>query len=167
MSERKTEQQAERWIAASDHAGVELRLALVERLRASGAEVEDLGASPGVSVDYPDMAAVVARRVSASWAGDGAGADGGARVYGLLCCGTGQGMAMVANRVPGVRAAVLGDCFSARSTREHNDANVICLGQRVVGAGLAADILDAFRAAAFAGGRHAGRVAKIHALERP
>ena len=155
---------SERWVAASDHAGVELRQALVERLRAAGAEVEDLGPLPGVSVDYPDMAASVARRVAASWAGDEP--ESGARLYGLLCCGTGQGMAMAANRVPGVRAAVLGDCFSARATREHNDTNVICLGQRVVGAGLAADILDAFRAAAFVGGRHAGRVAKIHALER-
>jgi ribose 5-phosphate isomerase B len=81
--------------------------------------------------------------------------------FGLLVCGTGQGMAMSANRVPGVRAAVVSDTFTAHATREHNDANVLCLGERVVGPGLAGEILDTFLGASFEGGRHAGRVAKL------
>ena len=90
---------------------------------------------------------------------------GGGYERGLLVCGTGQGMAMAANRVAGVRAAVCADTFSARATRSHNDANVLCLGERVVGPGLAGDIVDAFVESAFEGGRHANRVAKIAALQ--
>jgi ribose 5-phosphate isomerase B len=139
--------------AGSDHAGLSLREALVARLRAQGHEVEDLGTHGPASVDYPDYAEAVARAV----------ADGAAE-RGLLVCGTGQGMAMAANRIPGVRAAVVADTFTARATRAHNDANVLCIGQRVVGPGLAEDIVDAFLATPFEGGRHAGRVAKLMAL---
>lgn len=141
-------------LAGSDHAGLALKRQLVERLRGMGIEVEDVGTDGPGSVDYPDFAVAVARGVAAG------NAD-----FGLLCCGTGQGMVMTANRVPGVRAAVVADTFTARATREHNDANVLCLGERVVGPGLAADILDVFLATAFAGGRHEGRVAKIRALD--
>jgi ribose 5-phosphate isomerase B len=113
-----------------------------------------VGTHEAASTDYPDWAAPVARAVAA-----------GQAEFGLLVCGTGQGMAMAANRVPGVRAAVVADTFSARATRAHNDANVLCLGQRIVGTGVAEDILDAFLATPYEGGRHAARVAKLSALE--
>ena len=143
-----------RIVAASDHAGLELRRTLVAHLREHGHEVEDLGTHDPASTDYPDWGAAAARRVAS-----------GDATFGLLVCGTGQGMAMTANRVRGVRAAVVADTFSARATRAHNDANVLCMGQRVVGAGLALDILDAFLATPFEGGRHAGRIAKMRAVE--
>lgn len=138
----------------SDHAGLHLKSALSEHLRAQGHAVEDLGTHNTQSCDYPDFAVAVGRAV----------VEGRAEL-GILCCGTGQGMAMTANRVPGVRAAVCGDSFSARATRAHNDANVLCLGERVVGVGLALDITDAFVGAAFEGGRHARRIAKFMALD--
>lgn len=144
-----------RIITGSDHGGLSLKTALVARLRVQGHQVEDIGTHDGASCDYPDFAVLVGRAVS------GGGAD-----FGLLVCGTGQGMAMTANRIPGVRAAVVADTFTARATRQHNDANVLCLGERVVGPGLAGDILDAFLGASFEGGRHAGRIAKFTALEK-
>lgn len=140
---------------ASDHAGFHLRQSLVQHLRGRGAEVVDLGPAAPERCDYPDFAAQVARRVAA---GDG---------LGVLVCGTGVGMSMAANKVPGIRAAVVSDVFSARATRQHNDCNVLCMGERVVGVGLAAELVDAWFDAEFEGGRHAGRVAKIHALETP
>jgi ribose 5-phosphate isomerase B len=143
-----------RVVAGSDHAGLALKNALVAHLRARGVEVEDLGTHDATSTDYPDRAEPVARAV--------AGHDD---TLGLLVCGSGQGMAMAANRIPGVRAAVVADTFSARATRAHNDANVLCLGERVVGVGLAQDIVDAFLASSFEGGRHAARVAKLTRLE--
>ncbi|MDP2317293.1 MAG: ribose 5-phosphate isomerase B [Pseudomonadota bacterium] len=139
-----------RIVAGSDHAGLALKDHLVARLRAQGHEVTDVGTTTAASCDYPDYAVAVGHAV----------AEGQAE-RGLLVCGTGQGMAMTANRIPGIRAAVVADTFSARSTRAHNDANVLCLGQRVVGAGLAEDIVDAFLSVPFEGGRHAGRVAKM------
>jgi len=142
-----------RIVVGSDHAGLDLKNAVAEHLRASGHEVSDLGAYERASTDYPDHAAAVAREVAASGA------------LGVLCCGTGQGMAITANKIPGVRAAVVADCFSAAATRRHNDANVLCMGQRVIGVGLALAIVDAFLAADFEGGRHARRVNKIKALE--
>lgn len=147
---------AARICAGADHAGVHLKDDLVRHLRSQGYDVEDFGTSGTASVDYPDIAVQVARAV----------ADGHAR-FGLLVCGTGQGMAMTANRVPGVRAAVVLDTFSARATREHNDANVLCLGARVCGPGLAQEILDAWLSTQFAGGRHATRIAKIARLDQP
>lgn len=139
-------------IVASDHAGLNLRAALVDRLRKQGFIVNDVGPVDASSVDYPDYAVKVGTAVAA-----------GEATFGLLVCGTGQGMAMTANRIPGVRAAVVADTFSARATRQHNDANVLCLGERVVGAGLAGDIVDIFISTDFEGGRHAGRVAKMMA----
>jgi ribose 5-phosphate isomerase B len=140
-------------VAGSDHAGLSLKTVLVERLRAAGHEVVDVGTHSAASCDYPDFANAVAGQVSK-----------GEAERGLLVCGSGQGMAMAANRVPGVRAAVVADTFSARATRLHNDANVLCLGERVVGGGLAGDIVDIFYSTAFEGGRHAGRVAKMMAI---
>lgn len=134
----------------SDHAGLDLKLALVEHLAKAGHELEDVGTHERTSTDYPDHAKAVAQRVLS-----------GQAERGLLVCGTGQGMAMTVNKVPGLRAAVVSDTFSAKMAAAHNDARVLCLGQRVVGPGLATEIVDAWLATAFEGGRHAGRVAKI------
>ena len=142
-----------RIIVGSDHAGLDLKDAVAEHLRASGYEVLDLGTHDRASTDYPDRAAAVAREVAAS--GD----------LGVICCGTGQGVAMAANKIPGVRAAVVSDCFSAAAVRQHNDANVLCMGQRVIGQGLALRLVDTFLSASFEGGRHRRRVNKITALE--
>lgn len=143
-----------RVIAGSDHAGLALKNTLIAHLQSKGIEVEDLGTHGTASVDYPDYAEAVARKVAA---------DGG---LGLLVCGSGQGMAMTANRIPGVRAAVVADSFSARATRQHNDANVLCLGERILGPGLATEILDIFIATPYEGGRHQRRVEKMAMLER-
>jgi ribose 5-phosphate isomerase B len=142
-----------KWIVGADHAGLELKKHLVDFLRGLGDEVEDLGTHDGGSVDYPDYAIEVARRVAS---GEGRG---------LLVCGTGIGMAMTANKVPGVRAAVVTDAFTARATRAHNDANLMAVGQRVTGIGVAEEALQAFRDTEFEGGRHARRVAKIDGLD--
>ncbi|HWM89067.1 MAG TPA: ribose 5-phosphate isomerase B [Kofleriaceae bacterium] len=143
-----------KWIVGADHAGLELKGHLVEVLRRLGDEVEDLGTHSSASVDYPDFAVQVARRV--------AGGEG----RGLLVCGTGVGMAMAANKVPGIRAAVVTDVFTARMTRAHNDANLIAVGARVIGSGVAEEALRAFRDTSFEGGRHATRVAKVDDLDR-
>ncbi len=133
--------------AACDHAGIDLQKHLIGWLRARGHQVEDLGTHDHASCHYPDYAAAVAGAVAA-----------GSADLGLLVCGTGQGMAMAANRLPSVRAGVVSDTFSAAAIREHNDARVICLGQRVIGSGLAEACLEAFLTARFQGGRHAQRV---------
>src|SRR5688500_7065423 len=138
-----------RWIVGADHAGLLLKDHLVALLRTLGDEVEDLGTHTADAVDYPDYARLVAEKVAA---GEGRG---------LLVCGTGIGMSMTANKVPGVRAAVVTDAFTAKATRAHNDANVMAIGQRVVGAGVAEEALRAFRDTAFEGGRHQKRVDKI------
>ena len=138
----------------SDHAGLRLKGALIEHLRARGVEVADVGTHTADSCDYPDFAVAVARKITSK------DAD-----FGLLVCGTGVGISIAANKVPGIRAAAVSDTFSAAATRQHNDANVLCLGERVVGPGLAAMILDAFLAASFEGGRHQRRIDKITALE--
>ena len=143
-----------RWIVGADHAGFALKRHLVDVLRAWGDEVDDVGTHSADRVDYPDYAAQVAARVAA---GEGRG---------LLVCGTGIGMAMAANKVAGVRAAVVTDVFTARATRAHNDANVMTVGERVIGTGVAEEALRAFRDTPFEGGRHAKRVDKITALER-
>ena len=138
----------------SDHAAIDLRRELAAAVRDGGHElVSETGpAAPGESVDYPDIATEVCRRVLA---------DPGS--VGVLTCGTGQGVAMSANKIAGIRAAVVLDGYSARMARVHNDANVLCLGGRVVGVELAKMLLETFLAAEFAGGRHARRVAKIDA----
>ncbi|MEZ4239445.1 MAG: ribose 5-phosphate isomerase B [Myxococcota bacterium] len=137
----------------SDHAGFELKAVLAAHLREAGHTVDDVGTHDTQSVDYPDYAGLVGHAVAR-----------GEAERGVLVCGTGQGMAMAANKIPGVRAAVVNDTFSARMVTLHNDARILCLGQRVVGQGLALELLDAWLGETFAGGRHAGRVAKIEAL---
>ena len=136
-------------IVGSDHAGLELKQELTRLAAELGYEVRDLGTHTSDSTDYPDYGHQVASAV--------AGGEG----LGLLVCGTGLGMSMTANRHAGVRAAVCGDVFSASMSRRHNDANVLCVGARVVGAGLAGEILRAFLGASFEGGRHERRVNKI------
>lgn len=146
---------ADKVIAGSDHAGLALRGEAVRVAKAQGFEVEDLGPFSGESVDYPDYAQRVAEAV----------ASGRARL-GLLVCGTGIGMSIAANKVRGIRAAVCTTELEARMARAHNDANVLCIGERVVGAGLGAAIVAAFLREPFEGGRHARRVEKIAALEK-
>jgi len=143
-----------RIFAGSDHAGFTLRTALVAKLQEAGLEVEDLGSPSESSVDYPDYARAVAGRVAA---------DPGAR--GLLVCGTGIGMCIAANKVPGIRAAVVESVEAARLARAHNDANVLCLGGRFLPAPRAEEILKVFLETPFEGGRHERRVAKIAAIE--
>ncbi|MEZ4321378.1 MAG: ribose 5-phosphate isomerase B [Myxococcota bacterium] len=135
---------------SSDHAGNVLRAAILEWLVERGYPVTDLGPQPGESVDYPDRARPLAEAVR-----------DGRFDRGILVCGTGQGMAIAANKVPGVRAAVVADAFSARMAMAHNDARVLCLGERVVGAGVALDCVEGWLATEFEGGRHARRVGKI------
>ena len=146
---------ADRLVAGSDHAGLALRAEAVKVAKAAGLEVEDLGPFSGESVDYPDYAKRVAEAV----------ASGRARL-GILVCGTGIGMSIAANKVRGVRAAHCNTEFEARMARAHNDANVLCLGERVVGLGLGTAIAKAFLESQFEGGRHARRVDKIVAMER-
>jgi ribose 5-phosphate isomerase B len=146
---------AEKLVAASDHAGLALRAEAVKAARGRGLEVEDLGPFTADSVDYPDFAVKVGEAVGA----------GRAR-FGLLVCGTGIGISMAANKLPGVRAALCRTEYEARMARAHNDANVLCLGERVTGAGLAAAIVEAFLATPFEGGRHARRVEKLNALDQ-
>ena len=141
-------------VCGSDHAGLRLKEELKKHLEEKGITVHDVGTHSNESCDYPDYAVQVARAVANHEAD-----------FGLLVCGTGIGMAITANKIAGIRAASVSDPFSAHASREHNDANVLCIGERVVGVGLAKDILDAFLGAQFQGGRHTGRVAKINALD--
>ncbi len=146
---------SEKLVVASDHAGLALRAEAIKVARARGLEVEDLGPFTTDSVDYPDQAVRVGEALAA----------GRAR-FALLVCGTGIGMSIAANKLPGVRAALCRTEYEARMARAHNDANVLCLGERVTGAGLAAAIVEAFLATPFEGGRHARRVEKLDALDR-
>ena len=136
---------------ASDHAGLELKRSLVEELEKRGVAVRDFGTTTSDSCDYPDFAHAIGRAI-----------EGGEIDRALLVCGTGVGMSIAANRHRAVRAVVCSEPLSARMSRQHNDANVLCIGARVVGVGSAIDILDAFLSAGFEGGRHAPRVAKIN-----
>ncbi len=146
---------ADKVIAGSDHAGLALRAEAVKVAKASGFEVEDLGPFSGDSVDYPDYAKAVADAVVA-----------GRAKLGILVCGTGIGMSIAANKVRGVRAAHCTTEFEARMARAHNDANVLCIGERVVGLGLGAAVVKAFLETPFEGGRHERRVLKMKDLER-
>ena len=146
---------AERIVAGSDHAGLLLRAEVVRIAREKGFQVEDLGPFGADSVDYPDFARKVAEEVAA----------GRARL-GLLVCGTGIGMSIAANKVKGVRAAVCRSEYEARMARAHNDANVLCLGERVTGLGLGGAIAAEFLSQPFEGGRHERRVRKIGDLEK-
>ncbi len=143
------------WYAGSDHAGLGLKRQLVAQLRELGDEVVDVGTDSDASVDYPDFGAEVGRRVAS---------DPNAR--GLLVCGSGIGISIAANKVPGVRCALVHDTFTAEVARSHNDANIVAMGSRVVGPGVAEHALHTFRATSFAGGRHQRRVDKLGALDR-
>ena len=138
----------------SDHGGFALKQAIMEHLREKGVEYKDFGTYTEESCDYPEYGEAVARAVA-----------GGECDRGIAICGTGIGISIAANKVRGVRAAVCGDCYSAEMTRRHNDANVLCMGGRVVGDGLALKIVDVFLETPFEGGRHARRVGKIHEIE--
>ena len=139
----------------NDHAGFGLKETVKGLLVELGHSYEDFGCYDTTSVDYPDLAFAVADAVVS-----------GEFEQGILICGTGIGMSMVANRVPGIRAALCHDTFSARVTREHNDANILCIGERVIGPGLAREIVTAYLASDFVGGRHSRRLEKIHAREQ-
>jgi ribose 5-phosphate isomerase B len=139
----------------ADHAGFPLKEDVKAWLAARGHQVLDFGTDSAQSVDYPDYALPVADAVSR-----------GAAARGVLVCGTGIGMAMAANKVPGVRAAVCADPQTARLSREHNDANVLALGGRLTGRAAALEIVETWLTTDFAGGRHTRRVEKIAALER-
>ena len=137
----------------SDHAGFHMKQLLAEHLRELGHEVVDCGTDSVERVDYPDFGAAVGRAV--------AGGDADA---GVCVCGTGIGIAIAANKIQGVRAATVHDVTSARLSRQHNDANIICFGERLIGPEVAREALDAWLDATFEGGRHEGRVAKLDAL---
>lgn len=139
---------------AADHAGVALKADVVAELKKLGHQVDDLGPASTDSVDYPDFAVKVTDAVT-----------GGRAALGVLICGTGTGMSITANKVHGIRAALCRTELEARMARGHNDANVLCLGQRITGVGLALEIVKAFLATPFEGGRHAGRVEKIRQVE--
>lgn len=139
----------------SDHGGIHLKSVLKDYLAEHQVEVQDLGTYTEASCDYPDIAVKVCEAVLA-----------GQAEKGILICGTGIGMSMAANKVKGIRAALCGDVFSAEMSRTHNDANVLCMGERVTGPGLAVRILEAWLAGEFAGDRHTRRVDKIMALEK-
>ena len=138
----------------SDHGGFELKKKLMEHLSERGLEYKDFGTYSSASCDYPVYAKAVANAVAS-----------GECDRGIIICGTGIGVSITANKVRGIRAALCGDCFSAEMTRKHNDANVLALGARVVGPGLALKIVDTFLENEFEGGRHARRVALLSEIE--
>ncbi len=137
-----------------DHGGFLLKPVVLEALADAGCDVIDCGTFSTDSVDYPDYAKVVGKKVVA-----------GEAQFGILICGTGIGISIAANKVKGVRAALCTDTYSARMSRAHNNANILALGARVIGPGLAQDIVAAFLTVTFTGERHAVRVGKITALE--
>ncbi len=134
----------------TDHAGIELKDYTVELLKQKGHEVIDLGPYSKDRVDYPDYAHKVATSVLED-----------STAQGILICGSGIGMSMAANRHEGIRAALCHDAYTAEVARGHNDANILCFGERIVGKGVAESIIDAWIAGGFDGGRHTGRVEKI------
>lgn len=139
----------------SDHGGFLLKNEIVRHLQSKGIEHKDFGTLKEESCDYPEFALSVAEEVAS-------------KNYdlGILICGTGIGISIAANKVPGIRAALCSDTFSAHACREHNDANILTLGQRVVGTGLALDIVDTFLNAKFEGDRHQRRIDKISEIEK-
>ncbi len=141
-------------IIAADHAGIDLKDHLVEFLNGEGFDVTDAGTNSHDSCDYPIYAEKACRSVVA-----------GEHALAILCCGTGIGMSMAANKIKGIRAACCSDVFSAKYTRLHNDANVLCLGARVVGIGLADELVNIFVNTEFEGGKHARRVGLISDIE--
>ena len=139
----------------SDHAGVELKAHVAQALEDRQLAFQDFGPSTNAPVDYPDYAASVAKAVAS-----------GQFDRGILICGTGVGMAIAANKVPGIRAALVNDASGARLCREHNDANILTLGARTLSVEQALSIVQVFLETQFEGGRHKRRVDKIHAIEQ-
>ena len=139
----------------SDHAGLGLKNEILEHLKKKDAQFKDFGTYTKESCDYPDFAEKVATEVAQ-----------GNYDLGILVCGTGIGISIAANKVTGIRAANCSDTFSAHACREHNNANILALGERVVGASVALDIVDAFLNATFEGGRHSMRINKISDIEK-
>ena len=137
-----------------DHAAYELKLKVIAHLQERGVEVIDVGTDSTASCDYPMFAHAVCKNV-----------QDGVTELGILICGTGIGMSMAANKHRGIRAAACSDTFSARLTRAHNDANILCFGERVVGIGLACELVDAFIDTDFEGGKHQRRVDMITDIE--
>ncbi|SHG93289.1 ribose-5-phosphate isomerase [Thermosyntropha lipolytica DSM 11003] len=138
----------------NDHAGVMLKEEITHFLKGQGYEVINCGTDTLESVDYPDIAEKVAREVLTKG------------IPGILICGTGIGISIAANKIPGIRAALCNDLFTARMTRKHNDANILALGARVIGPGLAIEIVREFLNTEFEGGRHKARVEKITLIEK-
>ena len=138
---------------SSDHAGIDLRVAVAAHLESAGYAVQDLGPDQGMSVDYPDYGARLAMAMKD---------DSAAR--GMAICGSGIGISIAVNRFPWMRAALVSDATAARLCREHNDANVLALGQRLIGQAVAIDCVDVFMATAFEGGRHMARVDKLSSI---
>lgn len=139
----------------SDHGGFELKKEIISYLTENGYEIKDFGTNSTESCDYADYGLAVAEAVAS-----------GEFNFGILICGTGIGIGIAANKVPGIRAALCSDTFSAHATREHNDANILTMGQRVVGPGLAIDIVKTFLSSKFEGGRHIRRIDKISQIEK-
>ena len=139
----------------NDHAGLGLKEEIMRYLKDNNFDIVDYGTNGTESVDYPDYGLKVAQAVAE-----------GECERGIVICGTGIGISVSANKVPGIRAALCTNCFMARMSREHNDANILALGERVVGAGLALEIIDVWLKTEFAGGRHQTRVEKIAGIEK-
>lgn len=139
----------------SDHGGFLLKDEIMKLLKEKNIEYTDFGCFTTESVDYPDIGQAVGEAVAK-----------GEYDRGIICCGTGIGISISANKVPGVRAALCGDCYSAKVSREHNDANVLALGERVIGVELAKMIVDIWLSSEFLGGRHGRRVEKIAKIEQ-
>ena len=141
-------------VIGCDHAAVELKNKVIAHLQAKGYETEDVGTYTTASCNYPEIAHAACLKI-----------QNGEAPLGILICGTGIGMSMAANKHRGIRAACCSDTFSAAATRTHNDANVLCFGARVVGEGVALELVDAFLNAQYEGGRHQARVDMLTALE--
>ncbi len=142
-----------KYFIAADHAGIDLKAYVKELFEARGHEVIDLGTTTKDRVDYPDFAAKLCKEIIVNKGSKG-----------VLICGSGIGMSMAANKFDGVRAALCHNEYSAKMAREHNDANVLCLGERVSGYGMIEAIINAWDSSSFEGGRHEGRVEKINTL---
>lgn len=140
---------------ASDHAGFDMKKMIKKHLEDNGHQVKDFGTDSTDSIDYPDYAAPAAKSVAS-----------GENELGVIICGSGQGMTMVSNKIPGIRAALCNDLYSARMTRLHNDANVLTMGGRIIGIDLAKEIVDTWLSTEFEGGRHQRRVDKIMAFDK-
>jgi ribose 5-phosphate isomerase B len=150
----KKEEHLVKVIIASDHGGVNIREEIKKLLDEMNIEYEDIGCDCGTSVDYPDYALPAAERVAK-----------GEFDRGILICGTGIGMSIAANKVKGIRCALVHDVFSAKATREHNDSNMLAMGERVIGPGLAREIVKTWLTTEYVGGRHANRIEKISKYE--